>query len=99
MLNEEFIASLDYLISTCLWPSIVDARNQALYYHQRVAFYKHFDGREGRSNWRSELYQCLSDWQGQFPDVVRKRKSMIDDLRAQEPVSPGTGVRIPDGWI
>ena len=50
MINEEFIASLDYLVATFLWPSIVDARSQALYYHQRVAFYKHFDGREGRRN-------------------------------------------------
>ena len=81
MINEEFIATLDYLVATCLWPSIVDARSQTQYYSQRVSFYKHYDGREGWRNWRNDLCECLSEWQVhlvQFPKVVRKRKSILD---------------------
>ena len=70
MINEEFIASLDYLVATCLWPSIVDARSQAQYYRQRVAYYRHFDGRDGKQNWRPDLYCCLSDWQARFPSRI-----------------------------
>ena len=101
MINEEFIASLDYLVATCLWPSIVDARSQGQYYRQRVSFYKHFDGRDGKPNWRTDLYNCLSEWQARFPQVVRKRRSTLEDFSAHEP-GPGRGEEgepIPAGWI
>ena len=100
MINEEFIATLDYLVATCLWPSIVDARSQAQYYRQRVSFYKHYDGREGRCNWRNDLGECLSQWLVQFPEVVRKRRSILDVSHELEPSSdPVGGEPVPEGWI
>ena len=100
MINEEFIATLDYLVATCLWPSIVDARSQSTYYGQRVSFYKLHDGREGRRNWRSELRECLTAWQLEFPEVVRRRKSGIDGSLVPEPsAEPGGGEPVPDEWM
>ena len=100
MINEEFIATLDYLVATCLWPSIVDARSQAQYYRQRVSFYRHYDGREGRRNWRNDLGECLSQWLVQFPEVVLKRKSILDVSHELEPSSDSVGGEpVPEGWI
>ncbi len=45
LINEEFIASLEYLVACCPWAGIPDCREQAIYFKQRVAYYKHFDGR------------------------------------------------------
>ena len=101
MINEEFIASLDYLVATCLWPSIVEARSQSVYYQQRVLYYKHFDGKEGKRNWRTDLLNCLTDWKVRFPQVVRNRRSILEDSPAQER-GPGSGEKggsIPEGWI
>jgi hypothetical protein len=78
----------------------VDARSQTQYYGQRVSFYKHFDGKDGRRNWRSDFYDCLSNWQAQFPGVIRKRRSVLDGSHAMEPgAEPGCGEPVPDGWI
>ena len=100
MINEEFIATLDYLVATCLWPSIVEARTQTTYFGQRVSFYKRYDGKDGRRNWRSDLYDCLSAWEVQFPEVIRKRKSVLDCLHvAGEPgAEPVCGEPVPDEW-
>ena len=103
MINEEFIATLDFLVAACLWPSIVDARSQTEYFSQRVSFYTHFDGKNGRRNWRSDLYGCLSAWEVQFPEVVRKRKSGLDlhAMDSEPGAEPGRAGRapVPDGWI
>ena len=40
MVNEEFIATLDYLVASSLWASITDARDQVQYYLHRVNYYK-----------------------------------------------------------
>ena len=48
LIDEEFIASLDYLVAASLWASISDARSQAAYYHQHVGYYKYHDGKEGK---------------------------------------------------
>jgi hypothetical protein len=96
MINEEFIATMDFLVATSLWPGIVNARSQAEYYSQRVSFYKHFDGTGGKRNWQNDLCECLSEWQVQFPDVVRKRRSVLDASLTQEPSSErGGGAPIP----
>ena len=82
------------------WHYYTDARSQAQYYRQRVSFYKLFDGREGRRNWRNDLCECLSEWQVQFPEVVRKGKSVLDASLAQEPSSePGGGEPVPEEWV
>ena len=92
------IATVDFLIAGCLWAGIADARKQTQYFHQRVAFYKYHDGKEGRRNWRTELFSCLFAWQAKFPEVVPKRKSML------EPPAPTAGdgqggEPIPDKWL
>ena len=92
------IATLDYLIACCLWAGIADARKQTKYFHQSVAFYKYHDGKDGRRNWSTELFACLHAWQKKFPQVVRKRKSMLD------PPAPAAGdgqgaEPIPQKWL
>jgi hypothetical protein len=70
LINEEFIASLDYLVACYPRAGIPDCREQAIYFKQRVTYYKHFDGRDGKKNWRAELIECLEAWQRRFPNVV-----------------------------
>ena len=79
MVNEEFIATLDYLVASSLWASITDARDQAQDYLHRVNYYKHLDRQEGnlKSNWRDNLYECLLKWQSRFPKVVLCWKSTL----------------------
>ena len=69
LINEEFVASLDSLVACFPWAGIPDCREQAIYFKQRVAYYKHFDGRDGKKNWRTELFECLQAWQMRFPTV------------------------------
>ena len=69
------IATLDYLIGCCLWASIADARKQTQYFHQHVALYKYLFGKEGRQNWRTELYAWLYAWQTKFPRFFRSAKA------------------------
>ncbi len=70
MISEEFIASLDFLVACFPWAGIPDCREQAIYFKQRVGNYKHLDGRDGKRNWRTELFECLEAWQIRFPSVV-----------------------------
>ena len=44
VINEEFIATLDYLVAASLWASITDARDQAQYYLHSINYYKHLYG-------------------------------------------------------
>ena len=105
LINEEVIASLDFLVACCPWAGIQDCRDQVTYYKQRVAFYKHFDGRDGKQNWRTELLECLHAWQMLFPEVVQKRKvamvcphGMNPDKGADE-TGGAMGVTIPAKWV
>ena len=79
LINEEFIASLDYLVACFPWAGIPDCREQAIYFKQRVAYYKHLNlnGRDGKKNWRTELLECLEAWQMRFPNVVQKRRTAL----------------------
>ena len=54
-----YIASQNCLLASSLWESIVDTRNQAKYYSQRFIHYKYHDGKEGRPNWRDDLYDSV----------------------------------------
>ena len=63
LINEEFIATLDYLVAASLWASIVFSRALATYYRQRVSYYKYHNGKEGSRNWKDKLYECLHAWQ------------------------------------
>ncbi len=67
LIKEEFIASLDYLVACYPWAGIPDCREQAIFFKHRVAYYKHFDGRDGKKNWRTNLFECLQAWQMRFP--------------------------------
>ncbi len=78
LINEEFIASLDYLVACFPWAGIPDCREQAIYFKRSVAYYKHFNGRDWKKNWRTELLECLEVWQMRFPSVVQKRRSGLE---------------------
>ena len=105
LINEEVIASLDYLVACCPWAGIQDCRDQATYYKQRVAFYKLFDGRDGKQTWRTELLACLHAWQMRFPEVAQKRRISMDSKNglSQGKGADGTGgalgVTVPAKWV
>ena len=102
VINEEFIASLDYLVACSPWAGIQDCREQANYFRQRVAFYKHFDGRNGKRDWRADLLEVLHAWQMRFPDVVHKRCISIEGPVQKAPADAAggaTGDPIPAEWL
>ena len=102
VINEEFIASLDYLVACSPWAGIQDCREQANYFRQRVAFYKHFDGRNGKRDWRADLLEVLHAWQMRFPDVVQKRSISIEGPVQKAPADAAggaTGDPIPAEWL
>ena len=97
-----FIASLDYLVACSPWAGIQDCREQANYFRQRVAFYKHFDGRNGKRDWRADLLEVLHAWQMRFPDVVQKRSISIEGPVQKAPADAAggaTGDPIPAKWL
>jgi hypothetical protein len=70
-INEEFIAMLDLLVYTSIYYNVEDFRAQHEWYITRIALYKHFDGKNGRRCWRTELVQCLTDWLRRFPNSAK----------------------------
>ena len=102
VINEEFIASLDYLVACSPWAGIQDCREQANYFRQRVAFYKHFDGRNGKRDWRADLLEVLHAWQMRFQDVVQKRSISIEGPVQKAPADAAGGATvdpIPAEWL
>ena len=102
VINEEFIASLDYLVACSPWAGIQECREQANYFRQRVAFYKHFDGRDGKRDWRADLLDCLHAWRMRFPDVVQKRSISIEGPVQKAPADAARGAMgdpIPAKWL
>ena len=97
LINEEFIATLDYLVAASLWASIVFSRALATYYRQRVSYYKYHDGKEGSRNWKDKLYECLHAWQSRFPRVIWSRKSILADMVQSADVWEVVG--FPAGWV
>ena len=103
LINEEFIASLDYLVACCPWAGIADCREQAQYFKQRVAYYKHFDGRDGKRNWRADLFECLQAWKLRFPSVVQKRRTTLEPPQrlgqAADAAVGAMGEAAPAAWF
>ena len=59
LINEEFIAMLNYYIATTVSAKSTDAEAQRPYYLERIALYKALDGQDGRRDWRSPLLDLL----------------------------------------
>jgi hypothetical protein len=103
VINEEIIASLDYIVACSQWAGIQDCREQANYFRHRAGFYKHYDGRDGKRDWRADLLECLHAWQMRFPDVVQKRSISMEgpvqkDL-ADAAGGAATGDPVPAEWL
>ena len=78
LINEEFVAMLDYYVVVSLSAKASDAERFRPYYSQHVDIYKKFDGKvQNRPAWRPQLLALLKAWQEKFPAVARKKKSRI----------------------
>ena len=75
LINEEFIAMLDYYIAASLSGRLVDAVALRPFYTTRVALYKAFNGKDGARDWRSLLLAQLQAWLTAFPDSRNKRRN------------------------
>ena len=53
--------------------------------------YKYHDWKEGKRNWREELYGCVYAWQFRVPLVVWSRKSVLTETVQSAPDSAGAG--------
>ena len=63
IINEEFVATIDWLVASYLWACVTDARGLHEYYMQRVALYKYFNGADGRRNWPRRQRRTTSSQQ------------------------------------
>lgn len=77
LINEEFIAMLDYYIAASLSGRLADAVALRPFYTTRVALYKAFNGKDGARDWRSLLLAQLQDWLSKFLDSTNKRKNRL----------------------
>ena len=78
LINEEFVAMLDYYVVVSLSAKASEAERFRPYYRQRVDIYKMFDGKalaQNRPAWRPQLLALLKAWQETFPAVARKKKN------------------------
>ena len=90
LINEEFVAMLDFYIAASLSARTGDAEKLRPFYADRVELYKGFDGSSTkRPDWRPQLLRVLQDWQAKFPMVARKKKASLSVLSGVD--SPGAG--------
>lgn len=83
LINEEFIAMLDYYVATSLSGRLPKTAVFQHFYKERVRLYKAFDGAEGKRNWRPLLLEQLNDWPTRFPDSVSKRRSRLSGVASK----------------
>ena len=55
LINEEFIAMLDYYVVISLLAKSSEAESFRTFYCEQVAMYKALDGQKNRRNWRPAL--------------------------------------------
>lgn len=71
---------LDLLVYTSIFAKVDDARAQHEWYITQIALYKHFDGKDGRKCWRTELVRCLTDWLRRFPNSVKSNQGRTTSM-------------------
>jgi hypothetical protein len=99
LINEEFIAMIDYLFASSLWTSVGDVRKMQSFYAERVALYKNFNGAEGRREWRKEIVSVLENFIHRFPDVVTRGGGTIFHDAARETDLEVEQVNIPPDML
>lgn len=77
LITGEFIAMLDYYVTTSLSERLSDAVELRPFYDKRVVLYKALNGRDGERDWRSLLLAQLQDWLSKFLDSTNKRKNRL----------------------
>ena len=95
LINEEFVAMMDWLVATCLSAGVADARNLDEYYRRQVKLYKHFNGNEGKRNWRDDLCAELERWLERFPAAAKRSRTSLPDATAGDPSTEVDQVALP----
>ena len=62
LINEEFIAMLDYCVVTSLSAKSSEGQPFRIFYCERVEMCKALDGHQDRRNWRPALLEVLDGW-------------------------------------
>ena len=70
--DEDGSESAEYVINDDFFVIVDSSLDASISNVKRVAMYRHFDGQEGRRDWRKDLVGCLQDWLRRFPNCVRK---------------------------
>ena len=90
LINEEFMAMLDYYVAACLSARAAGFRS---FYAERVLLYKALDGKERRRAWRQALLKVLRSWLERFPDCVtqstvnkKKCRHSLGSVPADQPL-------------
>ena len=77
LINEAFVAMLDFYVATSLSVLASDAEALRPFYDERVVIYQALDGNEGRKCWRKELRDQLAEWLQDFPECASKKKGRL----------------------
>ena len=77
LINEEFVAMLDYYVAASLSAKVADADAMVPFCLERVALYKALDGKDGRRDWRPVLLEQLTSWLTGFPECASRKRSRI----------------------
>ena len=82
LINEHFIAYMDYLMACSVQHSLPNCREHQSFYRGQVALYKKMDGLNGRRSWRKDLCECLQEWEEKFPSCKSTRQIAADEVPA-----------------
>ena len=77
LINEEFIAMLDYYVVTSLSAKSSEAQHFRTFHCVWLAMYKALDKKQDRRNWRPALLEVLNGWLRMFPEAASKNKGRL----------------------
>ncbi len=95
LINEEFVAMLDYYVAASLSAKVADADAMVTFYLERVALYKAFDGKGDRRDWRPLLLEQLTKWLTSFPECASRKRSRLSS-GSSDPCQPEIVVSADD---
>lgn len=62
LIGPEFVALMDFVVSTCLWAQLPQLAAHRPFYNRRVALYAALDGKNGHLDMRGELKAVLEEF-------------------------------------
>ena len=71
LIGPEFVALMDFAVSTCIWAQLPLLAPHRPFYDRRVALYAALDGKDGRLDMRAELKAVLEEFFDSHPQHAK----------------------------